>query len=945
MQGSGSGLSDAWVKAIALFERLAESDEPDAILAAEPDPEVARTAQNLFRSHQQATDTEFMEEPLMLIGNAFPQETARFAHGDRLVERFTVDRMLGSGGMGEVYLAHDDRLHEKIAIKTIRGPLALDPAIRKRFLSEVRNAHRVTHPNVCRIFDLVDDGDSTFFSMQYLEGISLSDALREHNLSTDVRRRIALQLAEGLDAAHRNGIIHCDFKPANVLLTGDLANPHPVITDFGLARALGDGHAVNAHSLQAGTLNYMAPELRQGGSASVRTDIYAFGKVLSDLQPANKLVARCTAENPADRPETLRTVINGLRGVARRRIWLMAAAAVPFATLAGYEILTRPRIPLLARQRIAFNGFRPAATPQAVLVRDLVITAVSQSLHVSVTPDERLRSILAKANLPPSLPADRASLLAAAAREGIALVIEGILAETKGRLKLLLQVFEPGSRTPLLSMTQQADDPRQVVSLAERAALQLRREFGESQATVNASHTPLEQVTSASPDAVEFYFRGVRLYDNAEAEAAIEWFQQAISIDPQFALAHTFLALALIARYKLFTALPSFETAFALRHRVSPRERGWIEYQYFNFIRDNASSLESARRLATLYPDDSTYQRNVAFAYAFLGRPEDSLPFSRRAVELDPNTNNMSELIVNYAEANLCDEALANWRDFRARGNNSTLLDRGAGNAWMGKGQMNEAAEAFVRMGSDAKRDRWARLLRCAPEILRGRFTETARTLESDLAWDRATHEESHTLTRLAWLGYLRWLMDEPHKARGCAEQLIAMDAQPATLDETRDASLIALAIGETDLARAGLDKLRQIERRWPSTRTQGIRTHIEGALLGSTDEAGALLYQAVGLWPDSPATYSQIRWLAHRNDSAAIAACEVLDRQRGRILRRWFPGLVVLGWIEQARFDESLRLYERVGKYWAAGTERCTLLLQVRTEADALNKGKGETK
>jgi hypothetical protein len=71
MQGSGSGLSDAWVKAIALFERLAESDEPDAILAAEPDPEVARTAQNLFRSHQQATDTEFMEEPLMLIGTRF----------------------------------------------------------------------------------------------------------------------------------------------------------------------------------------------------------------------------------------------------------------------------------------------------------------------------------------------------------------------------------------------------------------------------------------------------------------------------------------------------------------------------------------------------------------------------------------------------------------------------------------------------------------------------------------------------------------------------------------------------------------------------------------------------------------------------------------------------------------------------------------------------------
>src|SRR5262249_24355223 len=149
--------------------------------------------------------------------------------------------------------------------------------------------------------------------------------------------------------------------------------------------------------------------------------------------------------------------------------------------------------------------------------------------------------------------------------------------------------------------------------------------------------------------------------------------------------------LALTARFKLFSALPSFERAFALRDRLAERERGWIEFQYYNFVRDNARSLDSARRLASLYPEDATYQRNVALAYAFTGRPTDGLPYSRRAVELDPNNNNLSELIVNSAEANQFDQALEAWSTFRNRGNTSTLLDWGAGLAWMGKGDMAQA--------------------------------------------------------------------------------------------------------------------------------------------------------------------------------------------------------------------------------------------------------------
>jgi serine/threonine protein kinase/tetratricopeptide (TPR) repeat protein len=938
MECENGGASTKWEAIIRLFEQAIDSEDPERALAEEKDPEVSGEARRLVEDHRRAEETEFLAQPFQL---AIAATRGRFSAGDRLAARFTVVKALGFGGMGEVYLAYDQLLERNVAIKSIRGHLAGDEGIRHRFLQEVRNAHQVTHPNVCRIFDVFEEGNHAFFAMELLDGDSLAARLKS-GIRPSEAKWIALGLAEGLHAAHKKKIVHCDFKPTNVILTNELPHPRPVITDFGLARALGDGGAASTQSLQAGTTDYMAPELKSGEPAAVLTDIYSFGKVLGELCPGHHLAAECSSADPKDRPESLKPVISDLSGATSRRRWLVAAgvAAGAVGVWAGYEY-THPPITLLARQRIAFNGFRPADGPRASLLRDLVITAIRQSLNVTVAPDDSLRSMLNRANRPTSLPANRADILAAAGREGIALLIEGVVTDAANGLKLAIQVFEPGRTAPAVAFEEQVRSPREVVPLADRVAQKLRREFGESEQAIRATHVPLGQVTSQSPEAVEFYFRGVRLYDNAEAEAAITWFEQAISVDPQFAMAHAFRALALTARFKLFSALPSFEKAFALRARLAERERGWIEFQYYNFVRDNARSLDSARRLASLYPEDATYQRNVAFAYAFTGRPSDALPYSRRAIELDPNNNNLSELIVNSAEANEFDQAIEAWRTFLDKGDTNTLLDWGAGLAWMGKGDMTQATEAFQRMGSDARRERWARLLSCAPLILSGRFSEAATTLESDLAWDRATGEENFSITRRVWLGWLRLLMDQPAKARAAAAETIALDAQPATLDGLRDASLIVAAAGDANLANQGLEKLRVIEQRWPSTRTQGVRLHVQGALAGNTEEAGTLLYQAVGLWRDSPAVFSQIQWAARNHSpSEALALGDTLEQQRGRILKRCFPGLLVLGWMERAkclarmsRIGDSLRLYRQVQSYWLNSAPKYGALQRFKEE------------
>jgi hypothetical protein len=164
-------------------------------------------------------------------------------------------------------------------------------------------------------------------------------------------------------------------------------------------------------------------------------------------------------------------------------------------------------------------------------------------------------------------------------------------------------------------------------------------------------------------------------------------------------------------------------------------------------------------------------------------------------------------------------------------------------------------------MGQDTRRDRWARVLQCAPWILSGRFADAAATLEADLAWDLATGEQNHRLTRRIWLGHLEFLMDSPARALLQAEALCSLAASAAYIEETRQGALLAHALDQPQLAAQALENLRKIEQRWPSPHSQGLRAHVEGVLSGG-ERGGALLNQALGLWPDSPVVYSRARRL-----------------------------------------------------------------------------------
>jgi tRNA A-37 threonylcarbamoyl transferase component Bud32 len=198
----------------------------------------------------------------------------RFEPGALLGGRYRIVERLGRGGMGEVYRADDLKLGQPVALKFLPPDVDKDPARLTQLHTEVRMARQVSHPNVCRVYDIDEIDGTTFLSMEYVDGEDLSSLLkRVGRFPEDRALEIARQICAGLAAAHERDVIHRDLKPANVMLDGA---GKVRLTDFGLA-------GVSGEAIRAGTPAYMAPEQLAGQEVTARSDIYALGLVLYEL--------------------------------------------------------------------------------------------------------------------------------------------------------------------------------------------------------------------------------------------------------------------------------------------------------------------------------------------------------------------------------------------------------------------------------------------------------------------------------------------------------------------------------------------------------------------------------------------------------------------------------------------------------------------------------------
>ncbi|MCJ7679167.1 MAG: serine/threonine protein kinase, partial [Candidatus Aminicenantes bacterium] len=200
--------------------------------------------------------------------------------GTTFSDRYEVIDELGKGGMGAVYKVYDKKIKEKIALKLIRPEIALNEKTAERFRNEIKLARRITHRNVCRMYDLGEDGPSLYITMEYISGQDLRNMLRmTPHFSVGTAVNIAKQVCQGLVESHRLGVVHRDLKPQNIMIDTEGSVK---IMDFGIARSLRTS-SVTATGVLIGTPDYMSPEQAEGKDVDERTDIYSLGVILFEM--------------------------------------------------------------------------------------------------------------------------------------------------------------------------------------------------------------------------------------------------------------------------------------------------------------------------------------------------------------------------------------------------------------------------------------------------------------------------------------------------------------------------------------------------------------------------------------------------------------------------------------------------------------------------------------
>jgi eukaryotic-like serine/threonine-protein kinase len=558
-------------------------------------------------------------------------QAAIFPDGKILESRFRILHLLGRGGMGEVYEAEDLVLKQNVALKTLLPQIASDERSRRDFLHEVRLAREVTHPNVCRIYDVFGDTLSSgggsaieagplFMTMELLHGQTLSQFLEEpsedispaQSTSEGNKRRLTAeealplvsQMVGALDAAHKQGIVHRDFKSSNVFLATrpGVEQSRLVVTDFGLARpADSGGPAINSFTGRnafVGTPLYMAPEQVEGGESTPATDVYALGVVLYEMvtgtwpfvgknaletanlrlksRPAapkklapslddrwNEVILRCLEREQADRFQSAAEVLEALTGESARLrlrtrgqrerlrkllqvgaalIVLVAAVAAAYRFWPGHPPSEAKSIAVVRFQNVSRITEKNWIGPslEESLTRDL---AASDGLRV--TPPADVARARQELDIPSAGAIDEAAVSRITNDLGVDRLVLGDY-ETSGQasdaqIRVSLRVLDPSGGSEPLTITETGRET-DIFGLSDHIAHDLRVDLKVAE----ISSASRAQLLAAVPNnlASPAYFNGLQKLGEFDPLSARDFLEDAVKDNPDSPLPHLALSQA-----------------------------------------------------------------------------------------------------------------------------------------------------------------------------------------------------------------------------------------------------------------------------------------------------------------------------------------------------------------------------------------------------------------
>jgi serine/threonine protein kinase/Tfp pilus assembly protein PilF len=600
----------------------------------------------------------------------------RFVPGEVFAARYRMIARIGRGGMGDVWRADDMVLQTEVALKVIDTTTA---EARDRILQEVRLARQITHPAVCRVFDVGEAEGAIFYSMELVRGEDLASlARRVGRLPSEKVADIGRQLCSGLAAAHAQGVLHRDLKPANVLIDDHGAVR---ITDFGIAI---ERHEAEFHTL-SGTPAYMAPEQRTTGTPlSERTDLYALGLLLYELlvgYPAassggstppprpstivanvhpqlERVVMQALSPDAAGRPASAtemaaRLPAVGLRGDGGLAVgpgpsgpsnasWWMAgtalAATVAVIAIASSYLVSSRGGTLTGQDTIVLADFENTTGDPIFdgTLKVALAVALEQSPFLKVFPDERARETLRFMERSPDERVTRSLAREIARREQLKALIAGSIASLGRNYVITLEAVNAETGDVMAREQTEAATKEEVLASLGTATSRLRENLGESLASVQKFDVPLPRATTQSLDALHAY--SLALYEGRAVPRleSIPHLKRAIELDPTFAMAHAQLS-AVYANTGQSTLAPAHSRrAFELRDRVSERERFFISWRYYrDAVQAWDKALGLARSWTAAYPREAFAFNSLGSALVRLGQFDEAVDHFREAIRLD----------------------------------------------------------------------------------------------------------------------------------------------------------------------------------------------------------------------------------------------------------------------------------------------------------------------
>lgn len=661
---------------LAALERPADQRAAFVAEACGSDAELAREVASLLHYHDDTSSTHLTDSTAAHSDETAPTGVASFSPGDVFAGRYRMVTRLGRGGMGDVWRADDLVLETPVALKLIvsRGPQA-----RAQLLNEVRLARQVTHPAVCRVFDVGEDAGLVFFSMELVHGEDLATLLRRvGRLAPERVLEIARHLCAGLAAAHAQGVLHRDLKPANILIDN---RGRVVLTDFGIAITRDAG----AQQQLVGTPGYMAPEqLTPGATLTECADIYALGLILYELLtgqhpfenrlarssepvPASarvpdvdprleQIVTQALRLDPRDRPQTARSMVAALEAPVHpepdertappphRRATvvraLAVAAAVALLAVFGWWYDTRPTGGTLTEQDTIVLADFANTTGDAVFDGALKVAlsvALEQSPFLRVFPDDRMRETLRLMGRAPDTVVTRDVAREIAQREQLKALLSGSIASLGSEFVVALEAVNATTGDVMAREQVQASSKEAVLTALGGAASRLRGRLGESLASVQRFDAPLARATTGSLDALHAYSLAL---DNGSVNPRLEVIphvRRALELDPDFALAMALLATIYSNNGQTALAGEYATRAYALRDRVSERERFFIAYRYYrDATQDWEHALELSRSWTATYPREAFAFNSLGQSMLRFGQYEAALEPLRQSIRLDP---------------------------------------------------------------------------------------------------------------------------------------------------------------------------------------------------------------------------------------------------------------------------------------------------------------------